>query len=299
MENCNISYHNCRLCHRECGVKRDEGELGYCRSGSRPILARASLHMWEEPIISGTRGSGTVFFSGCSLGCVYCQNRVISHEGRGIAVDARRISEIMLRLEADGAHNVNFVTPTHFAPTVIEATAVARQSGLSVPIVYNTASYETPSTVRALEGSVDIYRPDLKYYRDKTAIALSHAPDYRRTALLAIEEMVRQQPTPLIADGLMKRGVIVRILLLPGHLAEAKLNLKQIYSTYGDSVYISLMSQYTPMPGMAPPLNRKVTNAEYSELLSYASDLGVTHAFAQEISSSGEGYIPDFDYSGL
>ncbi len=299
MENCNISYHNCRLCARECGVNRELGELGYCRASTVPVIARAALHAWEEPIISGDGGSGTIFFSHCSLGCIYCQNGTISHGSVGEEVSLSRIADIMLRLEREGAHNINFVTPTHYAPSVIEAVRCARERGLALPIVYNTASYDSVETIRALSGTVDIYLPDLKYYRAKTAGDLSFAANYREAALLAIDEMVRQQPEPVITGGIMKRGVIVRILLLPGHVAEGKLNLKYIYERYGDNIYVSLMSQYTPMPDIKPPLNRRVTRAEYNELLSYAAELGITRAFAQEISSSAEQYIPDFDLTGI
>ena len=280
-------------------MNRELGELGYCRAGNAPVLARAALHAWEEPIISGSSGSGAIFFSHCSLGCTYCQNSTISHGSVGEEVSSSRIADIMLRLEREGAHNINFVTPTHYAPSVIEAVRLAREYGLTLPIVYNTASYDTVKTIRALSGTVDIYLPDLKYYRAKTAGELSFAENYRKTALLAIDEMVRQQPEPVIAGGLMKRGVIVRILLLPGHVAEAKLNLKYIYERYGDNVYISLMSQYTPMPGMKPPLDRRVTRAEYNELLSYAAEMGITRAFTQEISSSVKSYIPAFDLTGI
>ena len=201
----------------------------------------------------------------------------------------------MLRLEREGAHNINFVTPTHFAPAVKESVALARSLGLSVPIVYNTGSYDTQETVRALEGTVEIYLPDLKYYRPESAEKLSYAKDYPAVAREAIAEMVRQCPTPIIKDGIMQTGVVVRILLLPSHVAEAKLSLKYLYDTYGDSIYISLMNQYTPMSGMQSPLDRKVTNAEYSELVSYAERLGVVNAFIQEGGTQKESFIPDFE----
>lgn len=297
--NPNISYHNCTLCARRCGVDRASGEIGYCRMPAEVRIARAALHEWEEPIISGTRGSGTIFFSGCSLGCVYCQNREISRGGVGRGVSLCRLADIMLELADAGAHNINFVTPTHYAPSVIEAVADARARGLRIPIVYNTSSYEELETVHALRETVDIYLADFKYYRAESARSLSFAEDYCSVALKAITEMVSQRPKPIIKDGVMRSGVIVRILLLPGHLAEAKLSLRHIYATFGDKVYISLMSQYTPMPDMAPPLNRRVTRAEYGELVDYAVRLGITKAFTQSFESATDSFIPPFDYTGV
>ena len=290
-----LSYSPCVICARKCGVDRTSGEIGFCRSSDKMKITRAALHYWEEPIISGTRGSGTVFFSGCSLGCIYCQNSKISRSSVGREVSPKDLAAEMLRLEREGAHNINFVTPTHFAPSVKDAVRIAREMGLSVPIVYNTGSYDTEETVRGLEGTVDIYLPDLKYYRTESAEKLSFAKDYPIVAREAIAEMVRQQPKPVIKDGIMRSGVVVRILLLPSHVAEAKLSLKYLYDTYGDSIYISLMNQYTPMPGMKSPLDRTVTNAEYSELVSYAERLGVVNAFIQEGGTQKESFIPDFE----
>ena len=290
-----LSYSPCELCARRCGVDRTGGRLGFCRSTDTVKITRAALHYWEEPIISGTRGSGTIFFSGCSLGCIYCQNRAISRSSVGRSVTVEELSSEMLRLEREGAHNINFVTPTHFAPTVKEAVKISRSLGLAVPIVYNTGSYDTEETVRALEGTVDIYLPDLKYYRQESAEKLSCARDYPTVARDAIAEMVRQRPTPVIEDGIMQSGVVVRILLLPSHVAEAKLSLKYLYDTYGNSIYLSLMNQYTPMSGMRSPLDRKVTNAEYSELVNYAERLGVVNAFIQEGGTQKESFIPDFE----
>lgn len=290
-----LSYSPCRLCARGCAVDRTDGKLGFCRSTDTVRITRAALHYWEEPIISGTRGSGTIFFSGCSLGCIFCQNRAISRSAVGRAVSADELAGEMLRLEREGAHNVNFITPTHFAPTVKESVAIARSLGLTVPTVYNTGSYDTVDTIRALEGTVDVYLPDLKYYRPESAEKLSCAKDYPRIAREAIAEMVRQHPTPVIKDGIMQSGVVVRILLLPSHVAEAKLSLKYLYDTYGDNIYISLMNQYTPMQGMSSPLDRTVTNAEYSELVGYAERLGIVNAFIQEGGTQKESFIPDFE----
>ena len=289
-----LSYSPCRLCARACGTDRASGAVGFCRSTDQMKITRAALHYWEEPIISGTRGSGTVFFSGCSLGCVYCQNAAISRSSVGIEYSPKLLAHKMLELERDGAHNINFVTPTHFAPGIIESVGIARDLGLTVPIVYNTGSYDTVETVRALESTVDVYLPDLKYYRHETAAKLSYAKDYPTVARAAIAEMVRQHPAPVIEQGIMRSGVIVRVLLLPSHVAEAKLTVKHLYETYGNKIYISLMNQYTPMVGMKAPLNRTVTNSEYSQLITYAERIGVVNAFIQDGGTQSESFIPEF-----
>lgn len=291
-------YLNCTLCARACGVDRRTSR-GFCGMGCVPTVARAALHAWEEPPISGTRGSGAIFFSGCSLSCVFCQNREISRGRFGIPVSADRLCEVMLELSLRGAHNINFVTPTHFIPSVREAIISARARGLDIPIVYNTGSYDSVSALRTLDGLVDIYLPDLKYYTARSA-RLSSAHDYPEVARAAIGEMVRQTgPAVFDSEGIMMRGTLVRILLLPGHVAEAKLSLKYIHDTYRDDVFISLMSQYTPMPGMKSPLDRAVTREEYRQLVDYAERLGVKNCFIQELTSSGECFIPDFDGTGI
>lgn len=294
-----LSYKKCEMCARKCGVNRENGEIGCCRMTDRCVVARASLHMWEEPIISGTRGSGTIFFSGCSLGCVFCQNKAISRGEKGKEVSAARVADIMLELQNKGAHNINLVTPSHFAKTVKESLMIAKGAGLNIPIVYNTSSYDNVEILRALDGLIDIYLPDFKYYLSKTASAYSFAEDYPSVARLAISEMVRQRPKLKTENGIMRSGVIVRILLLPSHVAEAKLILKYLYSEYGDSIYISLMNQYTPMGDMPSPLDRRVTHSEYEELVDYADRLGVKHAFIQEYGTAEESFIPDFDNSGV
>lgn len=293
------SYENCHLCARNCGVDR-RYTRGFCKMSDSPTVARAALHFWEEPPISGTRGSGTVFFSGCSLSCIYCQNNAISRGESGRVISVDRLAEIMISLERDGAHNINLVTPTHFIPSIREAIVTARKRGLTLPIVYNTGSYDSVDALRTLDGLVDVYLPDLKYFRPDTAAALSLAGDYPTVARSAIAEMVRQTgPAVIDSDGIMLRGTIVRILLLPGHVAEAKLSLKYLYDTYGDSIYISLMNQYTPMPGMHQPLDRAVTREEYRQLTDYASRLGITGAFVQEAGTAAESFIPPFDYTGI
>ena len=294
-----LSYNKCTLCNRRCSVNRAFGEKGFCNSLDKPTVARAALHFWEEPVISGTNGSGTIFFSGCSLGCIYCQNKEISCGKGGTVINETRLSEIMLNLEKQGAHNVNFVTPTHFAPSVVIATKEARENGLSLPVVYNTGSYDTVETIRSLSGTIDIYLPDYKYFRSKTAAEYSFASDYPNAAILAIGEMVRQKPIPLFDNGIMTSGVIVRFLLLPGHLAEAKLALSTVYQRFGNSVYLSLMNQYTPMPNMKAPLNRCVTREDYRSFVSYAEKIGVVNGFTQEFGTASESFIPSFDGLGM
>lgn len=289
------SYARCELCARRCLVDRTKGKTGFCRSTDTMKITRAALHFWEEPIISGTRGSGTIFFSGCSLGCIYCQNASISRASVGTEITAEALAGEMLRLEEEGAHNINFVTPTHFAPGIAESVRISRALGLRIPIVYNTGSYDTREALRKLDGLIDIYLPDLKYYRPESAKKLSYAEDYPTVAREAIAEMVRQRPTPVVEEGIMRSGVVVRVLLLPSHVAEAKLSVRYLYDTYGDSIYISLMNQYTPMNGMTSPLDRTVTNAEYSELVDYAERIGVVNAFIQEGGTQKESFIPNFD----
>ncbi len=299
MKKMNNSYIECRLCSRRCGIDRTHN-VGACGVTDKLYVSRAALHMWEEPPISGTRGSGTIFFSGCSLGCVFCQNRNISRGISGTEITTDRLAEIMLELENGGAHNINLVTPTHYVPTIREAIIRARRQGLTVPTVYNTGSYDTVETLRMLDGLIDIYLPDFKYYRPQTAELYSHAADYPTVARAAIAEMVRQTGgAELDADGLMTRGTVVRILLLPGHVAEAKLILHYLYTTYGDSIYLSLMNQYTPMQGMPPPLDRPVTHKEYDLLTDYALRLGVSNCFIQDGGTAEESFIPPFDNTGV
>ena len=292
-------YENCRLCARNCGVNRSTS-TGFCKTTDEMYIARAALHYWEEPPISGTNGSGTIFFSGCSLSCAFCQNRDISRGRVGKTVKIDRLADIMMNLQSKGAHNINLVTPTHFVPSIAESIKIARANGLSVPIVYNTGSYDNLSTLKMLDGLVDVYLPDLKYFAPKTAAEFSFATDYPTVARVAIDEMVRQVGEPSFDErGIMTRGVIVRILLLPGHVAEAKLSLKYLMDTYGDKIYVSLMNQYTPMQGMKPPLDRKVTREEYYQLTDYAERLGLVNGFTQEFGTADESFIPPFDNTGV
>lgn len=294
----------CRLCPRDCGVNRAEGQEGVCGvAGPRIRAARAALHRWEEPCISGETGSGAVFFSGCPLRCVYCQNRDIARGAAGEVISRERLAEIFLELEAQGAANINLVTPTHYTPEIVWAVNRARDQGLTVPIVYNGSGYERPEVLRSLEGIVDIYLTDFKYMEAKTAAHYSRAPDYPAVAQEALSEMVRQTPEPVFDEnGLMRRGVIVRHLLLPGHLRNARAVVRYIHETYGDRVYISLMNQYTPMPGIEnsyPELGRRVTAREYERLVDYALSLGVENGFIQEGDTAQESFIPAFDGEGI
>lgn len=295
----------CNLCPRECGVKRAAGERGVCGQTDRIRAARAALHYWEEPCISGTAGSGTVFFSGCNLHCVYCQNRSISAEKAGKEITGERLSEIFLELQEKGAHNINLVTPGHFAPQIAEALVRAKEGGMSLPVVYNTGSYEYVDTLRQMEGLVDIYLPDFKYMDAGLSLRYSYAEDYSEVAKAAVAEMVRQTGAAVFEngdeDGLLKRGTIVRHLVLPGCVEDSKAVVRYLHETYGNSIYISIMNQFTPMPELAdyPEINRKVTKEEYEEVVDYAVSIGVECGFIQEGETAEESFIPAFDGEGI
>jgi putative pyruvate formate lyase activating enzyme len=291
----------CNICPRKCNIDRSVNK-GFCGQGDNIVVARAALHMWEEPCISGDKGSGTVFFSGCNLKCVYCQNHSISslHNGKEITID--RLSEIFLELQDKGALNINLVTPTHYVYQIIEALKIAKDKGLVIPIVYNSSGYESVDTLKLLDGFIDIYLPDFKYYDDTYSIKYSNAPNYFNTASLAIDEMVRQVGKIEFDEfGIMKKGIIVRHLLLPGLINDSKKILDYLYNKYKDSIYISIMNQYTPLPHVKkyPELDRKVSDEEYDELIDYAIDLGITNAFIQEGETCLESFIPEFDNQGV
>lgn len=294
----------CTLCPRNCKANRANGENGVCGAKGKKILAaRAALHMWEEPCISGNRGSGAVFFSGCPLRCVYCQNYDIAHTQVGMEISEERLGEIFLELKEKGAANINLVTPTHYTPQIIRAVKKARKEGMNLPVVYNCSGYEKVETLKMLEGIVDIYLTDFKYMEKQWAEKYSKAPDYPERAKEALAEMVSQTGrAEFDSEGMMKSGVIVRHLLLPGHVKNAKAVVKYVFEIYGDQVYLSLMNQYTPLPQVKkdfPELNRKVTKKEYERFLSYVLDLGVENAFIQEGETAKESFIPMFDYEGL
>ena len=314
---------NCRLCARSCGVNRMKNRAGRCGQTEELVVARAALHMWEEPCISGKEGSGAVFFVGCPLGCVFCQNREIargraardessraeneiSHRngelpGKIITID--RLAEIFLELQGQKANNINLVTPTHYVPQIVEAVREARKKGLHIPIVYNTGSIETPETVHLLEDTVDIFLPDLKFCGRDVAGRYAHLPAYFDIATKAIGEMVRMRGEAAFDErGMMTRGVIVRHMVLPGHTKDSKEILRYLWENFGDSIYVSIMNQYTPMPGIEqefPELGRRVTRREYDRVVDYALELGFSNAFVQEGPTAEESFIPAFDGAGV
>ncbi len=292
-------YNACTLCPRECKVNRFE-KSGFCGEGATLNLTRASLHKWEEPCISGENGSGTVFFRGCNLKCIYCQNYSIAHNRGGKCVLGSDFVNICLNLQKMGAHNINLVTPTHFVPHIIEGIKEAREQGLCIPVVYNTSGYEKRDTIKLLKNTVDVFLTDFKYIKKETAVKYSAAENYVDCAKASLSEMVKIAPTPIVENGLMKKGVIVRVLLLPDHLIETKMIVKYLYETYGDNIYISLMNQYTPIKKHKyENLNRTVTDYEYKSLTDYAVSLGVKNAFIQKGNTAKESFIPEFDLTGI
>ena len=301
MKNMN-KYENCLLCPRKCGINRRTGQTGVCGVSSEIKVARAALHYWEEPCISGKRGSGAVFFSGCSLHCVFCQNREISDGKEGKVISKERLSDIFMELAGKGANNINLVTPGQYIPDIVWAVNNAKSRGMKLPIIYNTSGYENVTELKLLEGIVDVYLPDFKYMDSTLSARYSRAKDYPSIAKQALSEMVRQQPDVVIdnATGLIQKGVIVRQLLLPGHVNDAKAVLKYLYDTYHDHVYISMMSQFTPIALKDyPEINRTVTRREYERLIDYALEIGITNAFIQEGDVAKDSFIPAFDCEGV
>lgn len=314
----------CDICPRNCQADR-RVSFGYCGGTDQIKVARAALHFWEEPCLSGTSGSGTVFFSGCSMHCVFCQNHEIANGQAGQEISVERLAEIFLELQEQNANNINLVTAGHFTPAVVRALLLAREQGLAIPVVYNSSGYESVETLKMLEGLVDVYLPDFKYWEAETAGRYSNAPDYPQVAKAAIAEMVRQVGKPVFAgkkewlaenakkngigqeaaqeECLLVKGVLVRHLILPGHTKESKAIIKYLLETYGDQIYISIMNQYTPMPGIAergfPELNRKVTRREYEKVIDYAIELGLENGFIQEGETAKESFIPAFDGFGV
>ena len=301
MKNMN-KYENCLLCPRKCGINRRTGQTGVCGVSSEIKVARAALHYWEEPCISGKKGSGAVFFSGCSLHCVFCQNREISDGKAGKLISKERLSDIFMELADKGANNINLVTPGQYIPDIVWAVNDAKSRGMKLPIIYNTSGYENVTELKLLEGIVDVYLPDFKYMDSTLSARYSRAKDYPSVAKQALSEMVRQQPDVVIDDatGLIQKGVIVRQLLLPGHVNDAKAVLKYLYDTYHDHVYISMMSQFTPIALKDyPEINRTVTRREYERLVDYALEIGITNAFIQEGDVAKDSFIPAFDCEGV
>ena len=295
----------CDLCPRKCLVDRKKGEKGICGQTENLKVARAALHFWEEPCISGDAGSGTVFFSGCPLHCAFCQNENIANGTVGKEISLERLVDIFLELQEKRANNINLVTPGHFVPQIVKALDQARKEGLTLPVVYNTSSYETVDTIKMLEGYVDIYLPDFKYMSQVLSKKYSHAPDYAEVAKAAIAEMVRQTGKAVFVNGdednLILRGTIVRHLTLPGCMEDSMQILKYLHETYGDMIYISIMNQFTPLSNLEkyPELNRRITDEEYETLVDYAIDIGIENGFIQEGDTAEESFIPAFDCEGV
>lgn len=292
----------CILCPRECKKNRTKGETGLCGATDKIKAARASLHLWEEPCISGEKGSGTVFFTGCNLSCVFCQNKEISHKNMGAQIDETRLCEIFFELKSQGAHNINLVTAAHYLPQVLEAIKMAKDKGIDIPFVYNSSGYERPEVLKYAEGLIDIYLPDFKYIESERAMKYSGAKDYPEVVKAAIAEMVRQQPECVFDnEGVMRQGVIVRHLMLPEGLNESKKIIKYLYEIYGNKIFISIMSQYTPTGNTDnfPELKKRVSQADYDKLVDYAIELGVENAYIQEGEAASESFIPDFSGQGI
>ncbi|URZ14657.1 radical SAM protein [Clostridium felsineum] len=292
------SLKNCKLCPRECGINRLEGKKGFCLSSDKVKIARVSLHAWEEPCISGTKGSGTIFFSNCTLRCVFCQNHKISSEGVGKEVSIERLSEIFLEQQARGANNINLVTPTHYVPQIIEAIKLAKKNGLTLPILYNSNGYVSLETIKLLDGYIDVYLPDLKYFDDKYAVKYSKAPNYFKVATNAIGTMFSQVGKPVFnEDGLITKGVIIRHLMLPGLLFDSKKIMDYIYNTFHNSVYVSIMNQYTPTfnAEIYPEINKPLNPKHYDALIDYSLSIGIENGFIQDAGTNSKSFIPEFD----
>lgn len=315
----------CTLCHRMCNVDRLHGTAGFCGETAEIRGARAALHFWEEPCISGKTGSGAVFFSGCSLKCIYCQNRSIAIGDKGKVVSVSQLADTFLRLQEMGACNINLVTATHFVPQIVISLEQAKNHGLTIPVVYNTGTYDCVKTIQMLDGLVDIYLPDMKYHSSELSQRYSNAPDYFTNACASISEMIRQVNTPVFVpmntsisesdfsslplseqseQGLIKKGVIVRHLILPGHTKDSKEILKYLHTTYGNQIFISIMNQYTPLQEMQnqtdyPNLSRTLTKREYEKVLEYALLLSMEQVFIQGTETAKESFIPPFNFEGI
>ena len=289
----------CNLCPRSCNAERTEynGD-GFCKMPQNPVLARADIHNWEEPLISGERGTGAIFFSGCSLKCCFCQNYPISHENKGEAVTTDRLVEIIKELEEKQVHTIDLVNPTHFSHSITEALQKYKPS---VPVVYNSSGYDSVEALRKLEGLIDVYLPDLKYFSSEKSQNYAKCPDYFEKVSKAILEMFRQQPKTVIKDGIIQKGIIIRHLILPANTEESKNILRWLSENLPKDTYISLMSQYTPYGDIADfkELNRRLTTAEYNRVIDCFLDIGLHNGFMQEKSSSQTKYIPDFDGTGV
>ena len=288
---------HCTLCPRCCGVNRNAGARGFCGAGRTVRVARTMLHAWEEPCLVGAHGAGAVFFSHCTLRCVYCQNHTISHEGSGTEMSMEELASCFLTLQQDGAATLDLVTPTHYTPQILSALCIARAQGLSLPVVWNTSGYETVENIDRLAGAVDIYLPDLKYASEESGRRCSAAPDYAAAAWAALGAMVAQAgAVQFAADGRLMRGVLVRHLVLPGHRHESIALVRRLWETFGDAIQLSLMRQYTPLYRAAefPPLHRRLTTFEYESVVTAARDLGMERVYVQSAEAVGAQYVPDF-----
>lgn len=296
-------YENCTLCPRACHVNRQQGQTGFCQVPAKLMVARAALHMWEEPCISGENGSGAVFFSGCSMGCIFCQNQAIARGQSGKFITIERLADIFLELQSKGAHNINLVTPDHYGPSIIAALDLARKHGLSLPVICNCSGYTSPAVLKLFEGYVDVWLPDFKYCDPAIAARYSHAPDYFEIAKASLAEMYRQAGDAVFDDtGMIQKGVIVRHLTLPGYMADSKRILDYLHDTYGGHIYISIMNQFTPMPQLLPDyeeLNHTISASDYEALVDYAIDIGIENGFIQEGETASESFIPPFDNEGV
>ena len=286
---------NCTICPRECKVNRNNNEIGFCRASNKIKIGGYHLHMWEEPIVTGEKGSGTVFFSYCNLGCIYCQNYQISANNKGEEISIERLSEIYLELQEKGATNINLVSPTHYMPLIKKSLIIAKEKGLTIPIVYNTSGYEKRESLKQLEGLVDIYLTDFKYF-DKSLGKYSKVNDYFEIASVALEEMYKQiGKSTCDKKGNLKKGIIVRHLVLPGHIEDSKKILNYLYEKYHNNIIYSIMNQYTPIKKLKyNNLNRRVTKKEYDEIIDYAYNLGIRECFIQEEETQNESFIPKF-----
>jgi len=316
----------CTLCHRNCKVNRNDNQIGFCKASNKVRIARASLLLWEEPPISQGNGSGTVFFSHCNLNCVFCQNHDISQGSKenissdydsknlktenstknssvtGIEISIERLSEIFLELQKKGANNINLVTPTHYVPQIIEALKIAKKNKLTIPILYNTNGYDSIETIKSLNGYIDVYLPDFKYFNDKYAIKYSKVNNYSSNTIKVIDEMLSQVgESKFDSNGHMIKGIIVRHLMLPGLLFDSKKVIDLIYNRYGDSIYISLMNQYVPMFKACdyPEIDKSLNPKHYDSLINYAVELGITNGFIQDEGTNTSDFIPSFNLEGV
>lgn len=291
----------CELCPRRCGVNRLKGEKGYCQAGYEVSAAKAMLHSWEEPCISEGAGSGALFFSNCSLSCVFCQNFDISQEHKGREITIERLSDIFIELQKSGANNINLVSPTHYIPQIIAGLSIAKEKGLNIPIIYNSNGYENIDILKNLEGYIDVYLPDIKYFSSKYSKKYSKAPDYFSYASNAALEMFRQVGCPIIKNGLIQKGIIIRHLLIPGLLSESKKILDFISTNFPSDIYISLMSQYTPMYKACdfPEINKKISKKSYEWLIDYSLFIGLEKGYIQEYDSAQAEYTPEFNLDGV